>query len=363
MRSDAGGCNGIVNNYLASIAARTVNPAPPVRPRLGGRFEPAPVSRDGSIDRPELDRAASQNPFPETEIERAALSEIRHQRAPGEHREKSFYVAPEPDAVEFLQREQKSTAGSQPIAMDAAALSASSTIRPPSEQTSVPKPKPALQVVHIEVPSVEPAIDPEASLEIGSSSVRQLSERDWAESRSEHDTDPKTVPRRHKVAGQERFTAITEQTSRAIRPSLSKHDEEEHVLQPPIARTKPTIGSESQTVVKPAEGVLDDSAGRNDPGTKPVPVPIVAPSSDVRGGSKGLPVFVQSRIVPPAELGAERLSLNRPGVQPQPTVHVTIGRIEVRAAQSSQSPAKPRATPPVMNLDDYLRRRNQGSAR
>ena len=74
------------------------------------------------------------------------------------------------------------------------------------------------------------------------------------------------------------------------------------------------------------------------------------------------PVAVQTRIAPLVEKGLD-FSLSRPTPQPQPTVRVTIGRIEVRAVASSEAPAKPRATAPVMNLDDYLRRRNQGSSR
>lgn len=47
-----------------------------------------------------------------------------------------------------------------------------------------------------------------------------------------------------------------------------------------------------------------------------------------------------------------------------PTVHVTIGRIEVRAIPSaSPSTPTPRAAQPRMNLDDYLRRRGNGGAR
>jgi hypothetical protein len=48
---------------------------------------------------------------------------------------------------------------------------------------------------------------------------------------------------------------------------------------------------------------------------------------------------------------------------PAPTIHVTIGRVEVRAimpaAQATQPPARPA---PKMSLDDYLRRRNEGAA-
>ncbi len=47
-------------------------------------------------------------------------------------------------------------------------------------------------------------------------------------------------------------------------------------------------------------------------------------------------------------------------VKPEPTIHVTIGRIEVRAVtQAVQNRPKPKGPAP-MSLDEYLRRRNGG---
>jgi hypothetical protein len=80
-------------------------------------------------------------------------------------------------------------------------------------------------------------------------------------------------------------------------------------------------------------------------------------------GSKAAQVIVQSRIAPVIDTAPEQLFFTRPSNTPQPTIHVTIGRIEVRAVQTSQSPARSRAATPAMNLDDYLMRRGQGGAR
>jgi hypothetical protein len=47
--------------------------------------------------------------------------------------------------------------------------------------------------------------------------------------------------------------------------------------------------------------------------------------------------------------------------QPAPTIHVTIGRVEVRAtAPATPTPRKTIAQPPVMSLEDYLRQRDGG---
>jgi hypothetical protein len=50
--------------------------------------------------------------------------------------------------------------------------------------------------------------------------------------------------------------------------------------------------------------------------------------------------------------------------QPSPTIHVTIGRVEVRAATPvTSAPCKPAAQSPVMSLEDYMRQRADGGRR
>lgn len=59
-----------------------------------------------------------------------------------------------------------------------------------------------------------------------------------------------------------------------------------------------------------------------------------------------------------------RLHAAAPPVQPAPTIHVTIGRVEVRAAApAAPAPRKTAAQPPVMSLEDYLRQRADGGRR
>lgn len=50
--------------------------------------------------------------------------------------------------------------------------------------------------------------------------------------------------------------------------------------------------------------------------------------------------------------------LEHPQLDAEPTIHVTIGRVEVRAEVGSQTPSRGERKPsPVMSLDEYLRRR------
>jgi hypothetical protein len=47
----------------------------------------------------------------------------------------------------------------------------------------------------------------------------------------------------------------------------------------------------------------------------------------------------------------------------EPVVHVTIGRIEIRAVEERASRPTPSQRPPALSLDDYLAERNQGRPR
>jgi len=139
---------------------------------------------------------------------------------------------------------------------------------------------------------------------------------------------------------------------------------EERRVPEPFADAKAVEHRETNTIVVREQKIIERPANPLEPNQTVSTVPAVPPSRQpTRGDAKSSVVVVESRIAPLVEKGPESISLSRPAPQPQPTVRVTIGRIEVRAIQSSQSPAKPRAAPPVMNLDDYLRRRNQGNAR
>jgi len=45
---------------------------------------------------------------------------------------------------------------------------------------------------------------------------------------------------------------------------------------------------------------------------------------------------------------------------PETIVNVSIGRIEVRASQPAGKAERPRHTPSIMGLDEYLRQRSGG---
>ena len=73
-------------------------------------------------------------------------------------------------------------------------------------------------------------------------------------------------------------------------------------------------------------------------------------------------IVVQPRVAPYSE--PARSARAQPPPTAEPTIHVTIGRIEVRATQPA-APIAPRErqAPTVMSLEEYLRRRAKGSGR
>jgi len=78
------------------------------------------------------------------------------------------------------------------------------------------------------------------------------------------------------------------------------------------------------------------------------------------------PVVARPQVthVPRAEPAAPPATKEAPAPEAAPTIQVTIGRVEVRATPPpAPAPQRPRAKPPVMSLDEYLRQRNRGGQR
>jgi hypothetical protein len=68
----------------------------------------------------------------------------------------------------------------------------------------------------------------------------------------------------------------------------------------------------------------------------------------------------QVKLVPRSEPEIPASVPSTAEVEPAPTIHVSIGRIEVRATPPATAARKPRSAPPVMSLDEYLKRHTRG---
>lgn len=291
-----------MNNYLSNIAARALNQAPTVRPRLRGRFDPGPAN-EPAVDRLKLALPESIASEPPVENSLAATSE--NQRA---HEHLHARQGPddenEPHNLSFAHRDEKKTFALQ-------------------DDTPIPPP----QTPVVQVPIATPTV-------------------------------PTAQPARVSV------NPLAPIASSVERDASSTRAEERRLLEARPDQARPSDQREIKTIIVREERIIEHSAQAREPGSHSTPASALPSSNQPRRGDTKLPpVVVQTRIAPLVEKGLDAFSLSRPSPQPQPTVRVTIGRIEVRAVGSSESPAKPRATPPVMNLDDYLRRRNQGSSR
>lgn len=348
-----------MNNYLASIAARTLNHTSSVRPRLGGRFELADASSERSIDRPEPSPLTGPKP-PPPELKRETASETTEQHETESRPKKALDLAPRLGQSATTGPEVQSEPATGSLTISAYVDAPQSAATRPVTQTKIAELQP--QNVHVGVRPVENAIDSSQSTAARKQPVLEFR-------RENHSEAPLgSVADDHQPIVAE-GTPRSRQRSPATPKSVSGNDELEALAQPStaqpvITREKPVIERELETIIICEKQTLDEPTRLNPSLTQSVPMPSAALSgASEEDGSSAAPIIVQPSIAPLLETGLEHLLLNRPNSQPGPTVHVTIGRIEVRAVQSSQAPAKPRATTPVMNLEDYLMRRGQGGTR
>jgi hypothetical protein len=111
--------------------------------------------------------------------------------------------------------------------------------------------------------------------------------------------------------------------------------------------------------VRPPEGDLPAAAVSDGPRDRDQP-----PSADhvdrrrprALGERPGTEVFRPS-VTPAIALRDDR----RAQTAEEPTIQVTIGRVEIRATVAPTPVRKTTARPPAMSLDEYLKRRNEAS--
>jgi hypothetical protein len=128
----------------------------------------------------------------------------------------------------------------------------------------------------------------------------------------------------------------------------------------PSPAAAPPAAPESARVAPAAPGA-PGRAPRSGPGSRSGPE---APAGEPAPAALARPA-ARARLAPlpppePAAAGGRARGLGADGAA-EPVVHVTIGRLEVRAAEPAR-PAPPRRSlaAPSVSLDDYLRRRREG---
>jgi hypothetical protein len=241
-----------------------------------------------------------------------------------------------------------------PVSDNVIEPSPSLTIRASNRQAVVEPPR---QTVNVQVPQVSPVVDVTEDPRPRTKTPPAPREEVIAEARVEKIAARSAGPN-HRAADEAAPTVLRPAPKRK-KPQSSREDEEKDLAQP-IRHRKHVIERELQTVTIREKPRLNEPERRTESNLPSSPTSgVTSPAVQQHDNSKEPPMFLQSRIAPLLEVAR----LNQSRVEPQPTVHVTIGRLEVRAVQTSQPAARPRAAAPVMNLDDYLKRRSQGGMR
>lgn len=138
-----------------------------------------------------------------------------------------------------------------------------------------------------------------------------------------------------------------------------------------VVNRKPSLGqpaaSHEKTIARPVEQVAQRAAGEATEAAEafhlmPLQSPAsahhtVSPPTDAPFSSSS-PARAETAAPLQTHLSASRQYSHHSAVSESPTIQVTIGRVEIRAAVASASARKTPARSPAMNLDDYLKQRN-----
>jgi hypothetical protein len=162
----------------------------------------------------------------------------------------------------------------------------------------------------------------------------------------------------------ERDVEVTSPPPAAYRPSTNA---EEPAPRSPRAaathkETGPSEPGHNEAGVSPAEVTVNPDRTAVLPGKPPPPAGHVRPVEPLRAGQqhtndpipRAAPVAPATMVIPD----------EAPRPDPESVIHITIGRVEVRATPSS-TPSRPPRQPSerrVMSLEEYLDRRGRGSS-
>lgn len=141
---------------------------------------------------------------------------------------------------------------------------------------------------------------------------------------------------------------------------------EQKVL-PPIQHTREDEQSAPPTIAPPpavrsrhVDSSLQSSEATPPLRANPAETPVTRPA---RAPEPAANVIAQPRITRSMEAKVSAEVAMSEAVEAAPVINVTIGRVEVRAAQAPAAPRQQSRSAPPMSLDDYLRRRAGGGSR
>jgi hypothetical protein len=196
------------------------------------------------------------------------------------------------------------------------------------------------------------------------------------------------VPSRFESAAADPFTEV-QSSAPTTAPVASKPSANSpEILKAALASSQPTIAQQPANATDPVaeeRQFQTDAAGHEHTVTTPSPRP-----SGARAGVRGFEFETKDHVTPaisspdrenhgssskkqlpqtfsePRAVHSKRRN-SFPSFEPRsstsaPIIHVTIGRVEVRAIQSAApTPKSAKPAPPKLSLDDYLHQREGGS--
>jgi hypothetical protein len=297
-----------VNDYLNNLAARSLNLTPALQPRFRSRFEPAPP---GDAQSPATATDGSDLDVETAEIESAqpvAARRVSGRRA----------IAQAEPIAPPRETSAPRLSGKTEAFPDADSIEGTLSQQPPA----ISQPEPISQFRPTSHAIADRAVTFDQSI-------------------------PKAIE--------------SEKTKTAVQSSSRMNDGES--LRSPQERLPQDVIRE-QVVIKEVlfKEVLQRSGPERLGAVPPVSKMDFAPERPATSSR----IVAQPRIRPlPEDRSDGKIGLDdEKAAMPAPTIHVTIGRVEVRATQSSSTaPSKSSPSRPAMSLDDYLRGRGNGGAR
>jgi hypothetical protein len=364
-----------MSDYLNNLAAKSLNPAEVVQPRLTSLFEPPPVSgwldsgRSPGLEKVEDEPASGETGLnvpsspekttghpPESRPSVADLSPSSNtgQRQPAESsvmpslrpgqpigHPQSLRTPAELQPADHSMSEQSG----QPVAIRPSAEPSPQKQRPTGQQPLQPG-EDSLPVKARSVQSLDPpAPSPErpTSSAIPGPLVQPGTTLQFTENALQH-------PALERL-GSLLTTGKQQPTLQPLFQEIVVERMVSPVASPPTDAS--SVKSESALSLSTAERESQTAPEQDIRGPEPSPV-LETPAR----------VVVQPHVTPYVEPAGPIPTGPVPRPEPTPTIQVTIGRVEVRAMPPPATGSKiERPKPPVMSLDEYLSRRASGGDR
>lgn len=297
-----------MSDFLGSLVRRAIETRAAVRPRLRSVFEPAEPEASASIEERTVERVAS--PGPRVEPERPAEA-APQRRDPPTVEQPAWPEHAQPREAELPRQLPRSRADT-PASVEPTPVEVRSPAVPPAETAPAREPRPSVseEIARLVEPSA--SASPSASPPPPGPSARAGSEADQESKPQSREparpTELRPVPVREPVG-----PGPVDETVRVVEQLV------ERVV--PVDQNRP----------------------------EPAPMPEVRASG----------IVARPRVAPFVEPPPAR---PEPAERAEPTVKVTIGRVELRATPPPAVPRRPRRRSAVMGLEEYLRRRAGGGA-